>query len=88
MLENYVFVKASVWDIFKSFICGHEALKGLGTCLLLAHINKHAKAFFNKTFLTPVKIISTSSSFKCNFVTLTIQDLKCGNSQLLCYIVM
>ena len=45
--ENYVFVKTSVWDIFKSFICGHEALKGVGTCLLLAHINKHAKAFFN-----------------------------------------
>ena len=32
LLENYVFVKTSVWDIFKSFICGHESLKGLGAC--------------------------------------------------------
>ena len=42
--------KTSVRDIYKSFVCCHKALKGLGACLLLAHKNMHIKAFLNKTF--------------------------------------
>ena len=48
--RTYVFVKVSVWDIFKCFVCGHKALKAwdIGVnkfCLLLAHINQHESSF-------------------------------------------